>query len=125
MTLCAVCNRKARGFGWFNPLYPVSDKRRDKSRRKFCSMECQAKWSKRMKTEGFQVIDPTKEEKQAMEATIQPLAELVTEIGMHLPLQDYTREQILTLIEVVITAYQDYLFKHFPDNPPPTPKKKY
>lgn len=69
------------------------------------------------------MIDPTKQEKEAMTATIQPLAEYVTEIGMHRPLQDYTRDEILTLIEVVITGYQDYLFAHFPDNQPP-PKKK-
>ena len=64
------------------------------------------------------MIDPTKEEKEAMEAAIQPLAEIVTEIGMHLPLQDYRRDQILTVIEVIITAYQDYLIAKFPDNPP-------
>jgi epoxyqueuosine reductase QueG len=77
-----------------------------------------------MKKEGFTMIDPTKQEKEAMQATIQPLAEYVTEIGMHRSLQDYTRAEILTLIEVVVTNYQDYLFAHFPDNQPPK-KKKY
>lgn len=123
MTLCAICNRKARGFGWFNPLLKVTDPRRDKSRRKFCSRQCQDRWAAFIKQEGYMMIDPTKQEKEAMEATIQPLAETVTEIGMHLPVQDYTRSQILTVIEVIITAYQDYLFAHFPDNQP-TRKKK-
>lgn len=118
MTLCAVCNRKTRGFGWLNPLFAASNPKRDKTRRSFCSMECQNKWARLMKQEDYMMIDPSKQEKQAMEATIQPLAEIVTEIGIHLPLQDYTRDQILTVIEVVITAYQDYLFAHFPDTPP-------
>lgn len=121
--LCAICNRKSRGFGWFNPLFKIFDKRKDKTRRRFCSIECQSRWAAFMKKEGFTMIDPTKQEKEAMTATIQPLAEYVTEIGMHRPLQDYTRDEILTLIEVVITGYQDYLFAHFPDNQPP-PKKK-
>ena len=116
--LCAVCQRKSRGFGWFNPLLKLFDKRKEKSRRRFCSRRCQDKYAAYQKQEGYIMIDPTAQEKQAMEATIQPLAELVTEIGMHLPLQNYSREQILTLIEVVITAYQDYLFKNFPDNQP-------
>ena len=124
MTLCAVCNRKSGGFGWFNPLLKVSDPRRDKIRRKFCSMECQSRWTTLMKREGFTVIDPTKQEKEAMQSAIQPLAEYVTEIGIHRALQDYTREEILIMIEVVITGYQDYLFKHFPDNTSPK-KKKY
>lgn len=122
MTLCAVCKRKSRGFGWFNPLLKFSDPRIQKTYRKFCSLRCQSLWADFMKREGFLMIDPTREEKKAMDAALQPLGEYVSEIGMHLPLQDYTRAQVLTLIEVVITAYQDYLFAHFPDNPPP--KKK-
>lgn len=122
MTLCAVCKRKSRGFGWFNPLLKVTDPRIDKTRRKFCSLRCLDLWAAHKKREGFIMIDPTREEKQAMESALQPLGEYVSEIGMHLPLQDYTRDQILTLIEVVITAYQDHLLAHFPDNPPPRKK---
>ena len=125
MTLCAICNRKSRGFGWFNPLLKFSDPRIQKTHRKFCSLRCQTRWADFMKREGFIMIDPTKEEKKAMDAALQPLGEYVSEIGMHLPLQGYTRAQVLTLIEVVITAYQDYLFAHFPDNPPPAKKKPY
>lgn len=123
MTLCAVCKRKSRGFGWFNPLLKIMDPRIEKTRRKFCSMRCLDLWAAHMKREGFLMIDPTREEKKAIEAVLQPLGECVTEIGMHLPLQDYTRDQVLTLIEVVVTAYQDYLLAHFPDNPPPVKKK--
>ncbi len=122
--LCAICKRKSRGFGWMNPLFKIFDKRKDKTRRKFCSMECMNRWASFMKKEGYPMIDPSKQEKEAMEAAIQPLAEYVTEIGMHRPLQDYSRGEILTMIEVVITGYQDYLFANFPDNQP-KPKKKH
>ena len=30
--LCAICNRKSRGFGWFNPLFKVFDKRKEDNR---------------------------------------------------------------------------------------------
>lgn len=69
------------------------------------------------------MIDPTKQETEAMEATLRPLGEYVSEIGMHRPLQDLKRDEVLTLIEVVITNYQDYLFAHFPDNRPKRKKK--
>jgi hypothetical protein len=31
------------------------------------------------------------------------------EIGMGRPLADYTREEVLTLIDVVVTAYQEHM----------------
>jgi len=117
MSLCAVCHKKARGFGWFNPLLGVSDPRRHQTRKRFCSAAGQTLWAKHKKGEGFSMIDPTKDEKRAMESALQPLGEYVAEIGMHRPLQDYTREEVLTLIEVIVTAYQDYLINNFPDTP--------
>lgn len=103
----------------------VFDKRKDKTRRRFCSIECQDRWANFMKQEGFIMIDPTKQEQEAMNAVRKPLYELIsTEIGLHKSIQDYTMEEMMTVIEVVITAYQDYLFAHFPDNKPPQKKKK-
>lgn len=64
------------------------------------------------------MIDPTKEEKRALASALQPMGEYVSEIGMHRPLQDYTRHEVLTMIEVIVTAYQDYLINNFPDTPP-------
>ena len=55
------------------------------------------------------MIDPTEHERAAMIAALIPLGEIVTEIGMDKPLADYTREEVLPLIEVVVTAYQDHL----------------
>jgi phosphopantothenate synthetase len=57
------------------------------------------------KTEG-QMIDPSDMEIAAMQSCLGPLGEYVGSIGMHRPLADYSREEVLTLIDVVVTAYQ-------------------
>jgi hypothetical protein len=55
------------------------------------------------------MVDPTELEQAAMAAVLVPLGEVVAEIGMDKPLKDYTRDEVLTLIEVVVTAYQDHM----------------
>lgn len=58
------------------------------------------------------MIDPTPHEIAAMRAAIQPMAEYIgADVGYNKPIQDYSREEILTLIEVIVTAYQDALQK--------------
>ncbi len=47
-------------------------------------------------------------ERAAMAAALRPLGEYVASIGMQRPLADYTREEVLAMIEVVVTAYQMY-----------------
>jgi hypothetical protein len=37
------------------------------------------------------------------------LGDYVAQFGLQRPLADYTRDEILTLVEVVIDAYQDHL----------------
>ena len=46
-----------------------------------------------------------------MAAALGPLGEYVGSIGMDRPLADYSREEVLTLIEVVVTAFQDHLIQ--------------
>ncbi|MBF0182118.1 MAG: hypothetical protein HQM03_19040 [Magnetococcales bacterium] len=58
------------------------------------------------------MTDATDLEKAAMAAALRPLGEYVASIGMQRPLADYTREEVLTLIEVVISAFQDYFNKN-------------
>lgn len=57
------------------------------------------------------MIDPTDFEKACMEKALRPLGEIVAEIGTHKAFADLSREQALTLIEVVVTAYMDELSK--------------
>ena len=50
------------------------------------------------------MIDPTDLEKQCMAAALKPLGEYVAEIGMHRPFTDMNKHEVLTIIEVVVTA---------------------
>jgi hypothetical protein len=53
------------------------------------------------------MIDPTDFEKDCMAAALKPLGEYVAEIGMHRSFAEMTKHEVLTIIEVVVTAYQD------------------
>jgi hypothetical protein len=55
------------------------------------------------------MTDATDLEKSAMASALMPLGEYVGSIGMQRSLADYQKEEVLTLIEVVITAYQDHM----------------
>lgn len=52
------------------------------------------------------MIDPSDMEDTAMGACLQPLGEFVGAIGMNRPLASYSRAEVLSLIDVVVTAYQ-------------------
>ena len=58
------------------------------------------------------MTDATDFERAAMAATLAPLGEYVGSIGMHRPLADYSKQEVLTLVEVIITAYQHYFNTH-------------
>jgi hypothetical protein len=106
---CAVCSRQSRGFGWFNARLKRSDPARYSDRWVFCSMPCQNAFSQIMnKTEG-KMIDPSDMEIAAMGCCLSPLGEYVGSIGMERGLADYSRQEVLTLIEVVVTAYQHHM----------------
>ncbi|MFM7467979.1 MAG: DUF6511 domain-containing protein [Vampirovibrionales bacterium] len=57
------------------------------------------------------MIDPTDYEKAAMAHVLTPLGEYVAEIGMRRAFQDLSRDEVLTLIEVVVSAYQEKLLE--------------
>lgn len=58
------------------------------------------------KTRG-EMIDKSEMEIAALRACLAPLGEYVGSIGMQRQLADYGKDEVLTLIEVVVTAYQD------------------
>lgn len=109
MKKCAVCSREARGFGWSDPIYRFNDPRRNKTAKAFCSMRCMNIFTKHLKTTGGYMIDPTNTEKRAMQSALKPLGEYVAEVGMNKPLAMYSRSEIETLVEVVVTAYQEFM----------------
>ena len=64
------------------------------------------------------MVDATDLEKAAMTASLRPLGEYVGSIGMTRPLADYNKDEVLTMVEVVITAYQDHMANANPNDIP-------
>ncbi len=108
---CAICSRKAKGYGWFNPRLKPSDPNRYSDKWVFCSRRCQDAFCLLMNKTEARMIDPSDMELAAMRACLSPLGEYVGSIGMERPLADYTQEEVLTLIDVVVTAYQDQMLE--------------
>ena len=104
---CIVCHRQAKGYGWFNTRRKRGDPQRYSDQWVFCSRRCQESISKLMNKTERLMIDPSEMEIAAMRACLAPLGEYVGEIGMQRPLADYSRDEVLMLIDVVVTAYQD------------------
>jgi len=101
--LCAVCHREPRGFGWFNPIFTVSDKRRDQSRKHFCSRICQDICHRRTG-----MIDPTPNEMQAMSIGGQYGGEYLESIGKS-DLATLTEAEWDRFLDAVVTGYCDHL----------------
>jgi hypothetical protein len=55
------------------------------------------------------MIDPTQAELSAFHGTLRLVAEIMEEIGWQTRLADLSRQQVLTLIEVAVTGFQDAL----------------
>ncbi|NCP39023.1 MAG: hypothetical protein COZ79_08290 [Hydrogenophilales bacterium CG_4_8_14_3_um_filter_62_83] len=108
---CAICYRKAKGYGWFNPRLKPTDPNRYSDKWVFCSRRCQDAFCLLMTKTEARMIDPSDMELAAMRACLSPLGEYVGSIGMQRPLADYTRDEVLTLIDVVVTAYQDQMIE--------------
>jgi len=115
---CAICRRHARGFLWQTPQ-ARPEARRETVR--FCSFRCQTLFGTLRKIREAQrrwphetevaVIDASDTEKAALAAALRPLGDYVAERGLQRPLADYCREEILTLIEIVVEAYQAHLLE--------------
>jgi hypothetical protein len=107
MRVCFVCKREAHGFSFIPPPLRASNPNNRKMMKHFCSMNCQKIFSKIYKENNM--IDLTKNEKEAIESALKPVGEYVVEIGMDRPLSSYSREEVLCLIEVALSAYFDFM----------------
>ncbi len=107
MKICAVCKRESHGFGFIQPPLRASHPANRKMMKHFCSMNCQKIFSNNFKENNM--IDLTKTEKEAIESALKPVGEYVAEIGMNRPLAEYSREEVLCLIEVALSAYFDFM----------------
>jgi hypothetical protein len=71
------------------------------------------------------MIDKTPLEQEALTAILRPLWEIVREIGRDKPLSAYSREEVLTMVEGVVDAWQDYLLENsLPPSKNPQPQKE-
>ena len=55
------------------------------------------------------MINTTEMESKAIGSCLMPLGDYVSTIGMQRPLADFSRQEVLTLIEVVVTAFQAHM----------------
>lgn len=58
------------------------------------------------------MVDPTEAEQAAIRSAMKPVAEIMEEIGWQTRLVDLSEQQVLTLIEVAVTGFQDALREH-------------
>ena len=107
MNICAICYHEARSFGFIKPPLRASDAKNHKKIRYFCSYKCQKLFGNLFLANNM--IDITKLERDAIESALKPVGELVAEIGMEKPLANYSREEVLCLIEVAVTAFQEFM----------------
>ena len=103
MSLCAVCHREPRGFGWFDAGFKVLDPRRDRTRRRLCSRICQDICHRRRG-----MIDPTPNEQAAMAAGGNAAGEYLESLGKS-DLATLSPPEWRQLIEIVVTGYCDTL----------------
>ena len=114
MRVCNICYRQAQGFGFIPQQLRAGDPRNRKQRKHFCSRNCQEIFYQYFKSNNM--IDLTRKEKDSIESALKPLGEYVAEIGMDRPLSSYSREEVLCLIEVAVTAYQDSMRQNEDDS---------
>lgn len=107
MKICAICKRQAHGFAFIQPPLRASNPANRKMMKHFCGMNCQKIFSNHFKENNM--IDLTVTEKEAIESALKPVGEYVAEIGMDRPLSNYSREEVLCLIEVALSAYFDFM----------------
>ena len=102
-SVCAVCRRGSRGFGWFDARFGIRDPRRAESFRSFCSLVCQDICHGRLG-----MIDPTRHERAAMDHAVDKAGEHIESLG-RTDLMTWSPEEFASLIEVVVTAFTDRL----------------
>ena len=101
--ICPVCRREARFWGWFDPTLPLASPRLGRSLRKLCSRTCVDICHRRRG-----MVDPTEHEVAAMRAASPLAGEHVDSLGKT-DLAEFSEQEWMTLIEVIVTAYVEAL----------------
>lgn len=105
--LCAICRRDARGFGFAPALIRIHA-----PAVKLCSRRCQD-IAARLKG----MIDPNQHEVNALAAACLTGGAYVESVG-RTDLFAWTEAEWATLVEVIVTAFQDHLRTAYADDPP-------
>ncbi len=103
-SLCAICKRCSRGFGWTSPVSKIT--------RKFCSFNCQKFHSKLINSKGEIMIDVSETEKKVIKKMLPDIGNFISKnIGINKPISSYTKQEIILLINKILTVY----FKNLDD----------
>ncbi len=108
---CDLCKTaQERGFGFQDPIS------RNSEVKKFCSKKCQDVYYEQFHKQkhGENMIDPTEFEKKCMEETLPFIFEHAEEKElMKKTIFDLSFEEMMALIEIIITNYQNALHKQY------------
>ncbi len=105
--MCCICRRDARGWGFAPELIGIRA-----PAVKQCSQRCQDITGK------FKgMIDPNKHETNALAAAGISGGAFVEEIGKT-DLASWTEQEWATLVDVIVTSFQDFLRQAYADDPP-------
>ena len=102
-SLCAVCRRQSRGYGWFDARYPVHSAKRDQTYVQLCSRVCQDLYHGRRG-----VIDPTPNEQAAIAHGGVLAGEYLESLGKS-DLASLSLEEWNAFLEVIVTGYCEHL----------------
>lgn len=101
---CHICYRQAKGLLYAPERVPRA------AWLHFCSCRCQRAWSaiaeQFRRIREAHVVDPTEMEKAAMISALKPLGDCVALMGLQRPPAEWSRDEVLRLVEVVVDAYQ-------------------
>ena len=102
-SLCPICRRQSRGYGWFDAHLSIGNPGRDQSYRQFCSRTCQDLYHRRRG-----MIDPTPNEKAAMQHGGAMGGEYLDSLG-RTDLAVLAVEEWDSFVECIVTGYCDHL----------------
>lgn len=113
---CFICHRPPHGFGWHDPDRKKTPAQRRANRKRFCSKVCQD-IDYEMHCQEV-VVNRTDLEQKAAESVLQPLADYVVHVGMNKGLGDYSKAEIIGLVDIILEAYHTSLQELYQDEIP-------
>ena len=113
---CYICHRPPRGFGWLDPDRSQSTEQRHAGYQRFCSKVCQDIHFQ-LHRKGVD-MNRTDLEQQAAESVLAPLADYVVKVGMDKGLGNYSKAEIVGLVDTVLESYHNTLQILYKDEVP-------